>query len=58
MSDPFFGPPFIDDDAWRDSPIRYRYVHGGFEGTDTRFAFYLPDPRFYDGRFIHCSKVG
>ena len=37
-----FQHPYIDMDEWRDQPVRHRYVHGGFEGTDTRFSFYLP----------------
>jgi hypothetical protein len=58
MTDPFFGPAFIDADEWRDAPIRHRYVHGGFEGTDTRFAFYFPETRFYDGRFVQLLEGG
>jgi hypothetical protein len=38
VSDPYFGPPFVDLDEWRESPRRHRYVHGGFEGTETRFS--------------------
>jgi hypothetical protein len=44
--------------VWRDSPIRYRYVHGGFADTDTRFAFFLPDPRYFGGRFIQLLEGG
>ena len=40
--DEYFGPAFVDMDEWRDQPNRHRYVHGGFEGTDTRFSFYFP----------------
>jgi hypothetical protein len=58
VADPFFGPAFIDADMWRDLPTRHRYVHGGFQGTDTRFAFYLPEPRWYDGRFIQLLEGG
>jgi len=50
--DPFFGPPYIDEDVWEDVGVRHRYVHGGFEGTDTRFAFYFPEAQHYTGRFI------
>src|SRR5690242_19606230 len=42
LRDPFFGPPFVDIDEWRDEPVRMRYVHGGFADTDTRFSFYFP----------------
>ena len=56
--DPYFGPPFVDVDEWRDSPVRHRYVHGGFEGTDTRFSFYLPPAEQFGGRFIHLIEGG
>lgn len=58
MSDPYFGDPFVDEDVWRDEPVRHRYVHGGFSGTDTRFAFYFPEARHYDGRFVHFLEGG
>src|SRR3954451_3510275 len=58
MSDPFFGPAFIDIDEWRDAPVRHRYVHGGFEGTDTRFSFYFPPAERYEGRFLHTLEGG
>ncbi len=44
VTDDFFGVPFIDADEEREDPTRHRYIHGGFEGTDTRFSFYLPVP--------------
>jgi hypothetical protein len=50
--DPEFADPYIDVDEWRDAPVRHRYVHGGFTGTDTRFSFYLPPPERYEGRFF------
>jgi hypothetical protein len=37
---------------WRDTPVRHRYVHGGFRGTDTRFSFYFPPKEQYQGRFF------
>lgn len=52
MTDPFFGPAYHDVDEWRDTPVRHRYVHGGFEGTDTRFSLYLPPPEGYQGRLL------
>ncbi len=50
--DSLFGEPYIDVDEWRDAPVRHRYVHGGFSGTDTRFSFYFPPPEQYQGRFF------
>lgn len=51
-TDSFFGKPYLDADERRDLPQPHRYVHGGFEGTDTRFAIYLPDAEAYQGRFF------
>ncbi len=50
--DPMFTTPYIDIDEWRDTPTRHRYVHGGFENTDTRFSFYFPPAQRYEGRFF------
>jgi hypothetical protein len=50
--DPLFSQPFIDKDEWRDAPVRHRYVHGGFKGTDTRFSFYFPEKAQYRGHFF------
>ena len=36
----------------RTTPVPHRYVHGGFRGTDARFAFYFPPADQYEGRFI------
>lgn len=43
---------YIDVDQWRDEPIRHRYLHGGFKGTDCRFSFYFPPQATYSGRFF------
>ena len=51
-SDEMFATPYIDVDEWRDAPRRHRYVHGGFEQTDTRFSFYFPPADEYEGRFF------
>lgn len=51
--DPLFSKPFIDQDEWRNEPIRYRYVHGGFADTDLRFSMYFPPAERYTGRFFH-----
>jgi hypothetical protein len=50
--DPLFNAPFIDIDEWRDAPVRHRYVHGGFTGTDMRFSFYLPPKEQFQQRFF------
>ena len=50
--DPLFDTPYLDVDEWRDEPVRHRFVHGGFEGTDARFAMYFPPPARYQGRFF------
>jgi hypothetical protein len=56
--DPMFAEPVIDTDEWRDAPVRHRYVHGSFKGTDTRFSFYFPPPGEYEGRFFqHITPV-
>ncbi|HEX7853687.1 MAG TPA: hypothetical protein VF503_08345 [Sphingobium sp.] len=51
-ADPVFAQPYIDIDEWRDGPVRHRYVHGGFKGTETRFSFYFPPKAQYQGRFF------
>ncbi|OLS22751.1 MAG: hypothetical protein ThorAB25_25220 [Candidatus Thorarchaeota archaeon AB_25] len=51
-SDPLFTEPYVDIDEWRDEPVRHRYVHGGFKGTDTRFSIYFPPKEQYEGRFF------
>ena len=52
-TDPFFGPAYIDLDEPREQPLRHRYVHGGFAGTDTRFSYYFPTDGSYQGRMLH-----
>ena len=42
VTDPFFGVPYIDEDEERTEPTPHRHIHGGFEGTDTRFRLYFP----------------
>jgi hypothetical protein len=58
ISDEYFGPAYLDVDEWRDEPVRHRYVHGGFEGTDTRFSFYFPSPEAYRRRLISWIEGG
>ena len=50
VTDSFFGAPYVDADEWRESPTPHRFVHGGFEGTDTRFTFYYPPAEAYRDR--------
>ncbi|WP_245576512.1 hypothetical protein [Flexithrix dorotheae] len=52
IQDSLFTNPYIDLDEWREEPVRHRYVHGGFEGTETRFSFYFPPKEQYEGRFF------
>jgi hypothetical protein len=53
-----FADPYVDLDEWRDDPVRHRYVHGGFAGTETRFSMYLPPAESYGGRFFqHITPV-
>jgi hypothetical protein len=54
----YFGAPWVDIDEWRDAPVRHRYVHGGFEGTDTRFSFYFPPKESFGGRFVQFLEGG
>ncbi len=51
-SDPLFSQPYMDIDEWRDEPVRHRYVHGGFKGTQARFSFYFPPKEQYENRFF------
>jgi hypothetical protein len=51
-TDPLYTQPYIDVDEWKDEPLRHRYVHGGFNGSDLRFSFYFPPKGIYEGRFF------
>ncbi len=50
--DPLLKEPYVDIDEWRDKPVRHRYVHGGFKGTDARFSIYFPPKEQYQRRFF------
>jgi hypothetical protein len=52
IKDSLFNKPFIDIDEWRDVPVRHRYIHGGFKGTETRFSFHFPPKKKYQARFF------
>lgn len=54
--DEFFDRAYVDIDERRETPVPHRYIHGGFEGTATRFSFYFPDT--YEGRFFHFLEGG
>src|SRR5437867_6658549 len=57
-ADPMFAQPYIDKDEWRETPVRHRYIHGGFKGTETRFSFYFPPKQQYRGHFFqHITPV-
>ncbi|KMS75975.1 hypothetical protein ACM01_07020 [Streptomyces viridochromogenes] len=48
--------PYVDEG--RDTPVRHRYVHGGFAANGTRFSIYLPPDDAYQGRFFqHITPV-
>lgn len=52
LQDSQFAEHFVDIDEWRDKPVRHRYIHGGFKGSDTRFSFYFPPKEKYQARFF------
>jgi len=56
-TDPLFKAPYIDIDEWREAPVRHRYVHGGFKGTDTRFSFYFRQETVF-GAFLPVHHTG
>ena len=55
--DPQFSKGFIDIDEMRTRTLEdgrelpYRYMHGGFEGTDVKFSFCFPEKEAYEERF-------
>src|ERR1044072_4241259 len=56
--DQLFPQPVVDVDEWRTTPVRHRYVHGCFKGTQTCFSFYFPPQRQYQGDFFqHITPV-
>jgi hypothetical protein len=57
VTDSFFGAPFIDSDEQLDGPVPHRRVHGGFDGTDTRFRFHFPRDG-YQGRLFNPLSGG
>jgi hypothetical protein len=53
VTDGFFGAPFVDVDEQRYLPYPHRHVHGGFDGTDTRFRFWFPPADQFEGRMFN-----
>ncbi|WP_197436604.1 MULTISPECIES: PKD domain-containing protein [Gluconobacter] len=60
--DPELSRPYIDKDKLGETTdpetgvsVRYRYVHGGFAGSKTKFAFYFPAQADYRGWFIEST---
>lgn len=52
VTDPYFGPPYVDRDEWRVEPYPHRSVHGGFADCDTRFTVCLPAAEEWGGRLV------
>ncbi len=56
-NDPRYSKPYIDADEMRErsmpdgSKKPFRYVHGGFEGTNAKFVFCFPRKEDFKGRF-------
>ncbi|BDZ65071.1 hypothetical protein GCM10025877_20090 [Agromyces mangrovi Wang et al. 2018] len=50
--DELFSSPYVDVDELREHPVPHRYIHGGFQSTDTLFSFYFPTSQAYEGRFF------
>ena len=58
VTDTFFGTPYLDVDEMRDDYVRHRFIHGGFEGTGTRFSVHFPEADIYQGRFLQPLEGG
>lgn len=57
-TDGFFGAPYVDVDEAREIPAPHRYIHGGFNNTDTRFSIYLPPQEQYRQRLLMVDVGG
>ena len=60
--DPKLTAPYVDvnepgtvTDPASGLTVHYQYVHGGFTGSNTKFAFYFPAPGAYRGWFIEST---
>ena len=51
LADTVFTQPYVDIDKTISTPIRCRYIHGGFS-DGTKFSFYFPEKEAYVGRFF------
>jgi len=51
-TDTLFKHPYVDIDEWRDTPVKHRYIHGGFKGSSSKFSFYFPKKDKYQGHFF------
>jgi hypothetical protein len=56
------GAPVVDTDEMRTAadPVtgitaEFRYINGGFSGSDVRFSFYFPSAATYGGRFFQST---
>jgi hypothetical protein len=58
VTDTFFGAPYIDADEVKDQPTLHRSIHGGFEGTGTRFSLSFIPSELFEGRFIQPLDGG
>lgn len=55
--DACYANPYIDEEGWREEPVRCYYVHGGWKETEqqgqhVKFCFYFPERKHYEGRFF------
>src|SRR5262249_34399785 len=60
--DPELSQPYTDKDERRTTTdpatnvtVSYRYIHGGFAGTNARVSFYFPGPEQYRERFFEST---
>lgn len=60
--DPQLNKPYVDvkrpgtiTDPSSGLTVSFTYVHGGFTGTNTKFAFYFPAKDKYKGRFFQTT---
>lgn len=57
LNDPNINKAYIDEDVFKErklddgSVLKFRYMHGGFEGTGIKFSFSFPMKERYEGRF-------